>query len=114
MNIGEPLKAYGFVAKLLLIGNPYMLKSYKKAPKAIMELWKFAKKATGTIDVRINVKLNKHIWSRVIRNVPRRVRVRIACKWNDEEDVKEEFYSCVIVYVYVYRKVSHKEVLLKT
>ncbi|KAM7251760.1 hypothetical protein ACFE04_023643 [Oxalis oulophora] len=86
----------------------------KKAPNAIKELWKFAKKAMGTIDVRIDVKLNKHIWSRVIRNVPRRVRARIANKRNDKEDAKEKFYSLVIVYVYVYGKVSRKEVLLKT
>ncbi|KAG6606871.1 60S ribosomal protein L31, partial [Cucurbita argyrosperma subsp. sororia] len=45
----------------------------KKAPKAIKELRKFA-------------------WS-----VPRRVRVRIARKRNDEEDAKEEFYSLVTV-----------------
>lgn len=50
----------------------------------------------GTTDVRVDVKLNKHIWSRGIRSVPRRVRVRIARKRNDEEDAKE-FYSLVTV-----------------
>jgi large subunit ribosomal protein L31e len=69
----------------------------KKAPNAIKELRKFAQKAMGTSDVRIDVKLNKHIWSSGIRSVPRRVRVRIARKRNDEEDAKEELYSLVTV-----------------
>ncbi|XP_038903425.1 60S ribosomal protein L31 [Benincasa hispida] len=69
----------------------------KKAPKAIKELRKFAQKAMGTTDVRVDVKLNKNIWSRGIRSVPRRVRVRIARKRNDEEDAKEEFYSLITV-----------------
>ncbi|CAL9041498.1 unnamed protein product [Musa banksii] len=69
----------------------------KKAPKAIKEIKKFAQKAMGTTDVRVDVKLNKHIWSRGIRSVPRRVRVRIARKRNDEEDAKEELFSLVTV-----------------
>ena len=51
----------------------------------------------GTSDVRVDVKLNKYVWSRGIRSVPRRIRVRIARKRNDEEDAKEEFYSLVTV-----------------
>ncbi|KAK8955166.1 60S ribosomal protein L31 [Platanthera guangdongensis] len=69
----------------------------KKAPKAIKEIRKFAQKAMGTTDVRIDVKVNKQIWSRGIRSVPRRVRVRIARKRNEEEDAKEEWYSLVTV-----------------
>ena len=69
----------------------------KKAPKAIKEIRKFAQKAVGTTDVRVDVKLNKYVWSRGIRSVPRRIRVRIARKRNDEEDAKEEFYSLVTV-----------------
>ncbi|KAK4483650.1 hypothetical protein RD792_010851 [Penstemon davidsonii] len=69
----------------------------KKAPKAIKEIRKFAQKAMGTTDVRVDVKLNKHIWSRGIRSVPRRIRVRIARKRNDDEDAKEELYSLVTV-----------------
>ncbi|CAL9177034.1 unnamed protein product, partial [Musa hybrid cultivar] len=34
----------------------------------------FEQKAMGTTDVRVDVKLNKHIWSRGIRSVPWRVR----------------------------------------
>lgn len=51
----------------------------------------------GTKDVRVDVKLNKHIWSRGIRSVPRRIRVRIARNRNDDEDAKEELYSLVTV-----------------
>ncbi|KAL5566599.1 hypothetical protein UlMin_030347 [Ulmus minor] len=67
----------------------------KKAPNAIKEIRKFAKNAMGTNDVRVDVKLNKLIWSRGIRSVPRRIRVRIARRRNDEEDAKEELYSLV-------------------
>lgn len=69
----------------------------KKAPKAIKEIRKFAHKAMGTSDVRVDVKLNKSIWSKGIRSVPRRIRVRIARKRNEEEDAKEELYSLVTV-----------------
>ena len=69
----------------------------KKAPKAIKEIKAFAEKAMGTKDVRVDVKLNKQIWSRGIRSVPRRIRVRIARKRNDDEDAKEELYSLVTV-----------------
>ncbi|XP_057966982.1 large ribosomal subunit protein eL31-like [Malania oleifera] len=69
----------------------------KKAPKAIKEIKKFAQTAMATKDVRVDVKLNKHIWSRGIQSVPRRLRVRIARKRNDDEDVKEELYSLITV-----------------
>ncbi|RAL53905.1 unnamed protein product [Cuscuta campestris] len=69
----------------------------KKAPKAIKEIRKFAQKAMGTKDVRVDVKLNKQIWSKGIRSVPRRVRVRIARRRNEDEDAKEELYSLVTV-----------------
>ncbi|KAJ4913232.1 Uncharacterized protein Rs2_07853 [Raphanus sativus] len=69
----------------------------KKAPKAIKEIRKFAEKAMGTKDVRVDVKLNKQIWSKGIRGPPRRIRVRVARKRNDDEDAKEEFFSLVTV-----------------
>ena len=37
----------------------------KRAPKAIKEIRKFAKAKMGTNDVRLDVKLNKAVWSRV-------------------------------------------------
>lgn len=69
----------------------------KKAPKAIKEIRKFTQIAMGTKDVRVDVKLNKYVWSRGVRGVPRRIRVRIARKRNDDEDAKEELYSLVTV-----------------
>lgn len=47
--------------------------------------------------MRVDVKLNKYVWSQGIRGVPRRIRVRIARKRNDDEDAKEELFSLVTV-----------------
>ena len=64
------------------------------------EVRKFAKKVMGTSDVRVDQKLNKYLWSKGIKNVPYRVRVRIARKRNDDEDAKEKLYSlCTLVEV---------------
>merc|ERR1712224_520344 len=63
-------------------------RSFKsKAPRAIREIRKFAKKTMGTSDVRLDVKLNKY--------VPHRVRVRLARKRNDDEDAKEKLFTLV-------------------
>ncbi|KAK3235959.1 60S ribosomal protein L31 [Cymbomonas tetramitiformis] len=69
----------------------------KRAPRAVSEVKKFAAKVMKTEDVRIDVKLNKHIWSKGIRNVPNRIRVKVSRKRNDDEDAKEELYSYVTV-----------------
>jgi large subunit ribosomal protein L31e len=52
----------------------------------VSQVKKFASKVMKTTDVRVDVKLNKHIWSKGIRNVPRRIRVQISRKRNDDED----------------------------
>lgn len=39
----------------------------KKAPRAVKEIKKFATKMMGTKDVRVDVKLNKAVWSQVRR-----------------------------------------------
>ena len=39
----------------------------KRAPRAIKEIRKFAEKMMGTADVRIDTRLNKHMWSQGIR-----------------------------------------------
>jgi len=69
----------------------------KRAPKAVTAVKKFAQKMMKTDDVRIDVKLNKHIWSKGIRNVPDRIRIKISRKTNDDEDAKEDMYSFVTV-----------------
>lgn len=42
----------------------------KRAPRAVSEVKKFAQKAMGTADVRIDQKLNKYLWGNGIKNVP--------------------------------------------
>ncbi|EEH60895.1 uncharacterized protein MICPUCDRAFT_24390 [Micromonas pusilla CCMP1545] len=69
----------------------------KRAPRAVSAVKKFAQKVMKTSDVRVDVKLNKHIWSKGIRNVPRRIRVSISRKRNDDEDAAEDLYSYVTV-----------------
>jgi large subunit ribosomal protein L31e len=52
--------------------------SDQRAPKAVKAVTEFARKAMGTQDVRIDPGLNAAIWNHGIRNVPRRMRVRLA------------------------------------
>merc|ERR1719502_1302526 len=49
----------------------------------------------GTKDVRIDTGLNKFIWSTGVRNVPRRVRVRLQRKRNEDEDAAEKMFPLV-------------------
>eukprot|EP00745_Piridium_sociabile_P022155 TRINITY_DN34374_c0_g1_i1.p1 TRINITY_DN34374_c0_g1~~TRINITY_DN34374_c0_g1_i1.p1 ORF type:complete len:123 (-),score=31.12 TRINITY_DN34374_c0_g1_i1:54-422(-) len=67
----------------------------KRAPRAIKEIRKFAEKMMGTPDVRIDIRLNKHLWSQGIRHVPYRVRVRLARKRNEDEDSTHRLYTLV-------------------
>merc|ERR1712179_438686 len=66
-----------------------------RAPRAVKELRKFAEKQMGTPDVRIDTRLNKHLWSQGVRNVPYRVRVRLARKRNEDEDSTHKLYTLV-------------------
>jgi len=70
----------------------------KKAPRAVKVIKDFARKVMGTSTVKIDSALNKHIWSKGIRNIPRRVRVRINRKLNEDED-REEDYITVVTHV---------------
>ncbi|XP_076683783.1 ribosomal protein L31 [Andrena cerasifolii] len=67
----------------------------KRAPRAIKEIRKFAEKQMGTPDVRIDTRLNKQLWSKGIRNVPFRVRVRLSRRRNDDEDSANKLYTLV-------------------
>ncbi|CAD7932892.1 unnamed protein product [Amoebophrya sp. A120] len=73
----------------------YKVQFKKRAKRAISEIKKMATKCMGTSDVRIDTKLNKHIWNKGIRNLPRRVRVRLSRKRNEDEDAKEKMYTLV-------------------
>merc|ERR1712212_572221 len=68
-----------------------------RAPRAIKEVRKFAEKMMGTPDVRIDTRLNKHVWSKGIKNVPYRLRVRMSRKRNEDEDSVNKLYTLVTV-----------------
>ena len=63
-----------------------------EAPKAIKAVTLFAQKAMGVKDVRITPSLNQAIWSRGVKSPPRRIRVRLERKRNDDEGAKEKLY----------------------
>merc|ERR1719464_50442 len=65
----------------------------KRATRAVREIRKFAAKTMLTKDVRVDTKLNKFIWSKGVRNVPRRVRIRICRKRNEDEEAKEKMIT---------------------
>ena len=67
----------------------------KRAPRAVREIRKFATKEMKTKDVRIDTALNQHLYSHGIRNLPFKIRLRIARKKNEDEDAKEKFYTLV-------------------
>ena len=48
-----------------------------------------------TEDIRIDTKLNQFVWSNGIRNVPRKVRVRMTRRKNEDEEAKTKFYTLV-------------------
>ena len=66
----------------------------KKAPRAVKEIKKWVSKLMRTSDVRVDPKLNQFLWSQGIRNLPKRVRVRISRKRSEEEGATG-FYSLV-------------------
>ena len=49
----------------------------------------------GTKDIRIDARLNKAVWATGIKNVPHRLRVRLARKRNDDEKATEKLYTVV-------------------
>ena len=67
----------------------------KRAPVAIRKIKAFVEKVMKTSDVRIDADLNKFLWSKGVRNVPDRVRVRMSRRRNEDEDSKEKLYTLV-------------------
>lgn len=45
--------------------------------------------------MRIDVNLNKFVWSQGVKNVAKRIRVRLARRRNEDEDAKEKLYTLV-------------------
>ncbi|XP_023323401.1 60S ribosomal protein L31 [Eurytemora carolleeae] len=66
-----------------------------RAPRAVKEIKKFAEKQMGTVDVRIDTRLNKAIWAQGVRGVPFRMRVRLARMRNEDEDSVHKLYTLV-------------------
>lgn len=71
----------------------------KRAPRAIREIKAIATKLMSTSDVRIDNKLNEMVWSRGIRHLPRRIRVRFNRRRNETADEGEEPYYTLVEYV---------------
>ena len=65
----------------------------KKAPKALTEIRTFAVKNMQTDDVRIDPEVNRFIWRQGIRNIPRRIRVRLSRRKNEEDEAGNKFYT---------------------
>merc|ERR1719281_1927035 len=65
----------------------------KKAPKAIKSIRKFARENMKTDDVRVDVKLNQFVWSQGIRNVPKRVRIRLRRIKDDDDESGVKWYT---------------------
>lgn len=84
---------YTIILLKLLTKNRKSPSFKKRAPRAIKEIKKFAHKMMGTKDVRVDTKLNKYVWSRGVKGVPTRVRVRLSRKRNEDEDADEKLYT---------------------
>merc|ERR1712018_769479 len=82
-----------------------------RAPKAVKAIKSFAVKEMGTQDVRIDADLNKQIWVNGSANVPKRIRVRLARKRNDDEESVHKLFTLVTwVPVDTFKRVQTKNV----
>ena len=70
----------------------------KRAPQALKELRKLALKEMGTPDAHFDTRLNKAVWTKGIRNIPYRIRVRLSRKCKENEDSPNKLYT-LITYV---------------
>ena len=82
-----------------------------RAPKAVNAIRTFAEKVYGTKDVRIDVSLNKFIWSKGVRGVPNKVRVRMERKRNEDEESKEMYTLCSYVPVASFKELITQKVV---
>ena len=65
----------------------------RKAPRAMDVIRKFAQKAMGTEKVVIDTTVNHYVWNKGIRNIPRRIRVRLARKVDGEGEDEKTVHS---------------------
>lgn len=59
------------------------------------EIRKFATAMMSTKTVKVDAELNKFVWHKGVRNVPTRVRVKLARVRNEDEDSKEKMCTTV-------------------
>ncbi|KAL7414026.1 ribosomal protein L31e-domain-containing protein [Mrakia frigida] len=69
----------------------------KRAPWAVKSIIAFATKSMGTKDVRVDPKLNQAVWAQGVKNVPKRLRIRLERKRNDEENAKDKLYTLATI-----------------
>ncbi|XP_064216267.1 large ribosomal subunit protein eL31-like [Aotus nancymaae] len=67
----------------------------KRVPRALREIGKFAMKAVGTPDVRIDTRLHRAVWAKGIRNILYRIRVRLSRKRNEDEEPPNKLHTLV-------------------
>tara|TARA_B100000795_G_scaffold201060_1_gene154796 strand:- start:280 stop:918 length:639 start_codon:yes stop_codon:yes gene_type:complete len=79
--------------RMVKAGNRKSIGFKKRAPRAIREIKKFATQMMNTKDVRVDTELNKFIWSKGVRNIPYRVRVKLSRRMNDDEEADEKLYT---------------------
>lgn len=46
-------------------------------------------------DVRVDQQVNKYVWSKGVRNVPYRIRVKLSRKRNEDEEAESKMYTLV-------------------
>lgn len=82
-----------------------------RAAKAVKAIRSFALKEMGTQDVRIDADLNKQVWVNGSANPPKRIRVRLSRKRNDDEESAHKLYTLVsFVPVDTYKNLQTKNV----
>uniref|UniRef100_G1QA22 Large ribosomal subunit protein eL31 n=1 Tax=Myotis lucifugus TaxID=59463 RepID=G1QA22_MYOLU len=70
---------------------------FKKCSPQLKEIGKFTMKEMGTLDVRIDTRLNKAVWAKGVRNVPYCTQVWLSRKYNEDEDSPNKLYMLVTV-----------------
>lgn len=67
---------------------------------------KFAQKAMGTEKVVIDTTVNQYVWNKGIRNIPRRIRVRLARKVDGEGEDEKTVIVVVVCEIQFYTLVQ--------
>jgi large subunit ribosomal protein L31e len=82
----------------------------RRAGRAVREVKKFASQTMGTDDVRITNELNQFLWSKGVRNVPYRVRVRLDRKRDADEEDSHSYTVVDVVPVETFKGLTSKRI----